>query len=85
MAWSEAIVLYPNPASRNLHIKGISESNENITISIFQLAGTKVYEHVVSKSTDKISLHLPKLTAGTYEVRIMQGNRCTTKQLFITE
>ena len=85
LAWSEAIVLYPNPASRNLHIKGISESTENTTISIFQLAGTKVYEHVVSKSTDKISLHLPKLTAGTYEVRIMQGNRCTTKQLFITE
>jgi len=85
LTWSEGILLYPNPAGRNLHIKGISESEEITTIAIFQLAGAKVYEHVVSKHTDNISLHFPKLAAGTYEVRITQGNRCTTKELHITE
>jgi len=84
LAWGEAIVLYPNPAGRQLHIKGMALSLEKMDVKIYQNNGALVYATSLDASDD-ISLTLPKLAAGTYDVHLFQGKHFTTKLLQITE
>jgi uncharacterized repeat protein (TIGR02543 family) len=60
----DALCVFPNPASDMLYIKG--EGSENLSISIFDLTGTIVWNGMVNGQ----SVNLSQLPAGCYILKI---------------
>lgn len=58
--------IYPNPATDNIHIQGIDKSN--VTISIYNLNGHKVYNN--QGITSEASINITALKSGYYMLRI---------------
>ena len=57
-------VIYPNPASNQITIKGEFDTNENVTI--FNLLGQKVLESAINSNEETINIS--KLATGVYTI-----------------
>ncbi|MBS3739394.1 MAG: T9SS type A sorting domain-containing protein [Psychroflexus sp.] len=74
--------LFPNPAENYVTLQ-FNQSTNNTTIYIFDISGrlVKAVTNSESLSTQKIDVN--QLSAGTYIVKVNQGNRSTVKKLII--
>ena len=57
-------MIYPNPASNQITIKGEFDTNENVTI--FNLLGQKVLESAINSNEETINIS--KLATGVYTI-----------------
>ncbi len=64
-----ALSIYPNPASKYIHIDLAGFNNTNSSISIYNLIGNEISVHPINNSTS-INLNVEKLVTGFYFVRI---------------
>jgi hypothetical protein len=62
------IKVYPNPVKNDMVIDLLSDFEELITLSIYDLKGTLVHQELVSETTSFISLN--KLNSGTYIYKV---------------
>ena len=72
----EAFNLYPNPAVNTLNVQFTSKLEQNVTVDVFNLVGTKVYSKVISAQKDETvqdNLDVSGLTSGMYILRISNG------------
>jgi hypothetical protein len=71
--------VYPNPTSGILNLQaGVAFSQENCTIEIFNMAGNRVYNRYIEKSTNKEfkqSLNLNGIISGMYLVVLRSKNQ----------
>jgi hypothetical protein len=76
---------YPNPAKQLLHIE-IPPANENMTLSIFDLSGHKVYSKEVrgSKSAETLSIDVRSFPVGTYLLKLA-GNSLDMQQMVVRQ
>lgn len=76
---NENIVIYPNPAIKNITISSEKKINE---IRIIDLQGKQVLR-VEKLDTEKCDIDVSKLKEGTYFVRIAHDNVIVSKKLII--
>ena len=62
------VKVYPNPVKNDMVIDLLSDFEELITLSIYDLKGTLVHQELVSETTSFINLN--KLNSGTYIYKI---------------
>jgi hypothetical protein len=72
--FNTSIVIYPNPSTSNVTIKGL-ELNSNI--EVYTLNGKKI--HQTTNNTSKISLN--NLSKGVYFIRISNSTHVVTKKI----
>jgi hypothetical protein len=73
------LVVYPNPSTNKFTFILESESTEEVSISIFDIAGRKVLELTKQSANERIELG-EELIAGSYLAEVTQGsNRKTIK------
>lgn len=83
-----AISVYPNPASNQLTISIQNTEQSNTRIELYSFGGTKLLERnigLLQKGAASLTtLDLQKFPAGTYLLRIHNGNRVTNKKIVIS-
>jgi len=74
--------LYPNPFSRVVRFKSQMESEEPVSISIFNSLGKEIYqsEQLLGENVE-YQIHLPNLTTGIYILRIENNFELIQKKL----
>lgn len=79
------IVIYPNPANNYLYIKGGDFNiNEEINITIYNLAGQKVYAETISNITYlNNKLNLANYKAGVFYINIASKRNTIKEKLII--
>ncbi len=78
--------LFPNPASRQLHVGYYLPQTGNVRIEILNLCGVRVLPAVDKKGisgTDQINWNISVLPAGTYFVRIITRNATQIRKVVI--
>ncbi|NND88709.1 MAG: T9SS type A sorting domain-containing protein, partial [Flavobacteriaceae bacterium] len=73
--------IYPNPSNGNINIKSLVDAGD-VTVSIFDLNGRKVYTQAVTLS-DSANINAEGLKAGVYVIEINGGNYTHTAKLLI--
>ena len=71
-----SIIAYPNPTKDNLFVKLINYStNDNLTFTITDVAGRKLYEQntVISAGTSEIKLNIKNLPPNIYVLKVANG------------
>lgn len=63
--------VYPNPFDQEVHIKILSDKNENVLISIFDLYGKKVYEETIPEGLERIQINTSSFQSGVYHFLIL--------------
>lgn len=83
----EKLSVYPNPASDQLKIDFLSDSNILPDIQVIDLTGKVVlkYEGMVNVEQDifKAELDINSLQRGVYFVKVKQGDRVYSKKLIV--
>lgn len=78
--------LYPNPASTFITVPFVNETNEAVTISIYNQLGQRVLSEQGGQTKGGITtrtLNVEQLEAGVYFCRIDAGNKTTTRSFVI--
>jgi hypothetical protein len=76
---NNTILMYPNPASDRLYLRGISKTALNSFIEIYDMAGREILITTISGN----SVNVSTLKAGTYFIRIIQNNVRVYSETFI--
>lgn len=77
-----AFKVYPNPsANKMVTISYDAVSENNNSVAIYSLTGSKVFETELSESTN--SLNLSELASGVYILKLNSGDTVTTKKLVL--
>jgi len=84
---AQALELYPNPTTGDVKISFTSETEENVSVAVYDLTGGIVESFVASTQIGQniLGKNLSALTAGTYVVKVVKGNEVLTSKLFITK
>jgi hypothetical protein len=81
---ANSLVLFPNPASRFVHVTSDLLRVNNARISIVNIAGQQVYsETLKNTNSSNLKLNLPALQKGSYRLTIFTGNESETSVLHI--
>lgn len=74
---------YPNPTEGIFNIEFEAESKKTTLVKIYDKEGKEVYSEKIKKMTGMYSkeIDLSKENNGLYFVRIIQGNKSTTKKI----
>ena len=78
--------LYPNPANSNINIAYQLESEQNVTVELFNMLGEKVYddnEGLSSAGQHSMVLNTEQFEPGIYFVRLTTDNATSLKKLVI--
>jgi len=70
--------VYPNPVS-NGFVNIISKTNEAISVTVFDILGTRV----INKTLNGNTLNVTSLKSGVYILKLEQNGKVTTKKLVI--
>lgn len=73
----EKVVIFPNPASGSLMVKGLPESDKPLEIEVLSVLGERVMKQVSMGVTPSVKLDVSALPPGLYLVRIL-SNECLT-------
>ena len=78
--------IYPNPSNEQTFISFASESNDDITITVYDLTGKLVKNETrdVQKGANNIALSTMEMSIGTYLVAVKQGEKLYSKKLVVT-
>ncbi|GAB4417623.1 MAG: hypothetical protein OHK0039_28200 [Bacteroidia bacterium] len=80
---ASALALYPNPASDAVQVRWAQHLGQEARLEVFDAQGRQVYETRLTPATRQIPTgHLP---AGTYLVRIAQGDNTYQGRLLIQQ
>jgi hypothetical protein len=76
------VKIFPNPSKDIIYVElgSIKESNDRIEISVFDLFGKQILQKEFT-SDEKISLTISELSAGTYILRLKNGNELLTRKI----
>jgi PKD repeat protein len=78
-AGSDQLVVYPNPIHDIVNID-LTGKNEDVTISIVNMAGVKVIEKQFKDANGIVNIHTSEIPAGTYFMVLdIEGKRYTSK------
>ena len=81
----ESLILYPNPSKEEVSVSFKSNSTSAIQIVVIDTQGKTILEKklpvLFGENTEKLNLN--GISAGTYSVIVIQGNRIQTAQLNI--
>ena len=75
------IEIYPNPASRIIHIKFHSETDAELRI--FDLSGKTVFKQPINKGNEMIQLNITELKNGVYFLQITNSGRLIWNSKFL--
>jgi len=76
--FSNAVKIYPNPATNLLNIEIGTDVNAN-SFSIFTPAGTEFFHKIIEKGTTNQVVDIAALSKGVYFVKVSSTNSSTTK------
>ncbi|MCS7005574.1 MAG: GEVED domain-containing protein [Cytophagales bacterium] len=84
---AQPLELYPNPTNGEVKISFSSDTEENVSVTVYDLAGAVVenFSTTAQVGQNVISKNLSALTAGTYVVKAVKGSEVLTSKLFITK
>ncbi len=71
------IIIYPNPASDYIYIKGINKSD----VEIYDLTGKKVYSY--SNANNNHFINIDNFKKGNYIIRIIDNNNVVNKLISV--
>ncbi len=71
--------VYPNPATTNIYV----ENNTGATINIYNLVGEKVME--ITNADKNAVVNVSGLNAGTYIVKVIEGNTVKTAKVNVVK
>ena len=75
------VQVYPNPAVNQLQVQlNTSVEASNVEVMIFQLDGAMRYRNVISSEQVQSTIDVSGLPAGTYMLRINDGQQIVTKR-----
>ena len=74
---NEGIILYPNPASDHIYLKGIN-NNDSFTISILDISGKEI-----NRTENSTVINTSELVAGNYILRINIADELIIRKLTI--
>lgn len=83
----ESVITYPNPATDFLNISYSAQTESNVNIDLYSLAGTVVKQinpDRTAASSQNATIDVSDLSTGMYFVRIQSGNSIVTKKIQIT-
>jgi len=85
LAKKVSLILYPNPAAKNISLDLNSEINENASIKIYDITGKMVQQNEIQLSTGNqtIDVSLNNLNGGLYIVQLTTKNGTLSKKLTI--
>jgi len=77
------LIVYPNPVTTYATIEFDAIDNTSANISIYDLAGRKVFTRVngVQKGLNKIDLDLSNLNSGTYVIQVVIGSSVYSQKI----
>lgn len=76
----EVLSIYPNPAISKVNLNISAPDQQNSKIAIFDASGKNVIMQAITllKGTNIISLNVLKLSSGTYTIKLICNDNCTT-------
>ncbi|MDP6909107.1 MAG: alkaline phosphatase D family protein [Flavobacteriales bacterium] len=74
--------LYPNPSNGILNLELAYPQNKQLELTVLNLLGETVHAKVLSNHTSRTNIDLADQSAGTYILKLSDGNRTDT-QLFV--
>lgn len=77
----QAFNLFPNPAQKTSHLEVRLESVQEVTLSVFNILGEKVFEDQQESANIELDLDLSSLTAGSYLVQVATKDGMQIKKL----
>jgi len=78
---SEKTTIYPNPAADYITFDNSNNSDADLTMNIYNIAGILVKEEQLTQNLTQINTH--DLSNGLYTVLIKSGNKGAYKKLII--
>ena len=77
------MLVYPNPASRDLHVLIKSGMRKPYLVQLYDISGRMVLQEI--RDQDNFSLDISRLRAGIYVLRIYNGYQAniTTQKIII--
>lgn len=79
----ENILLYPNPANREVHV--VINGAKPLTVEVFDITGKNIAALKASASENEYTLDVSSLQQGQYFVRIQTHNSVSTRKLVISQ
>ena len=79
-------IVYPNPCSRSIRIRGLDSRDRSLNFNLFDLSGkcTKLEKtDMFSLNTDTVELDIPPLPGGMYLLQIRRGESATYQKIFL--
>jgi hypothetical protein len=80
---TSALSIYPNPTSTVAHVQWKSNSFNEATLKVTDLAGKTVIQQEVSKGENQLTLDVSSWPSGTYVVRLQQGKHVQSNKLVV--
>ncbi len=79
---ASTISIYPNPASKTLHLNFDALQN-NGQVKIWDVFGRNLYTHALSKTSQQFILDISAFTAAMYRIQILDGSQIIHTASFI--
>jgi hypothetical protein len=80
------LILFPNPADEEVHLRFILNNKSNITAEIYDISGRLIsqpYNDLMSPAEHDISIDISGWPNGVYIIRFQAGNEVITKELIV--
>jgi hypothetical protein len=71
----KSFIVYPNPADRSAHILFNKETEEDITIELFNNLGGLVYKRSIPEGTNMTDIPVENYPDGLYIIRLVSSNK----------
>lgn len=81
----DRLVLYPNPASKNITLRSGLLTSGNSSITIFDIRGITVMNEILPEGSSEYQLSLHQLVPGTYTLRFDHSESAPIFKRFVIE
>jgi hypothetical protein len=71
---TNSVQVYPNPAADYIRIKGLSQYNSLLELTIYDIAGKMLYHESANSTATVYEMNVSFLQHGLYVLKIKQGN-----------
>jgi len=82
---SSSLSIYPNPASNNLILELVNDTEDNAIISIFDAMGQRIYQTSGNLKAGKLSIDVSGLARGMYHIQLLSANNKSLSNSFIKQ
>lgn len=85
LAWQNSINIFPNPSDGNIQIEFNDVMNGNITLTMFNSYGQKVFSQSVDNSVRTLNENFSTLPKGVYFLHISEANHTAVRKIVLTD